>query len=177
MSQEIKTEYNITPLGVKTEKPKYALSIKAPWAYYIIYGIPFGVAVANGDGSQSVEDSGKVILKDIENRDWAIPAWFKLPQRIMVHVGKTEDKIEGVLDLTVGKMKLPAFPIMMSYSRKLPRGALIGEVTITGCVERSASPWFVGKYGFTLANPVLYEKPIPCRGKLGFFMPEFEEVK
>jgi len=34
------------------------------------------------------------------------------------------------------------------------------------------APWFVGKYGFVRENPEVYEKPIPCRGQLGFFRPE-----
>ncbi len=69
-------------------------------------------------------------------------------------------------------------------------GCLIGEVTITGCVKKVGdnvsiigcfwpkaedsydSPWFFGSYGYTLADPVRYEKPIPCRGKLGFFEAE-----
>ena len=48
-------------------------------------------------------------------------------------------------------------------------GALIGEVDIIDCVTESKSPWFVGRYGFTLTNPKLYDKPIPYRGQLGFF--------
>lgn len=54
-------------------------------------------------------------------------------------------------------------------------GAIIGEVDITGCVEYSDSPWFLGPYGFTLANPVLYDEPIPCKGALGFFEPDIPE--
>ena len=27
----------------------------------------------------------------------------------------------------------------------------------------------MGPYGFVLADPNAYEKPIPCRGQLGFF--------
>jgi hypothetical protein len=54
-------------------------------------------------------------------------------------------------------------------------GAIIGEVDIIDCVTESKSPWFVGPYGFTLANPVLYDKPIPCRGMLGFFEPDLKE--
>ena len=150
-----------------------ALSIKPPWAYYIIYGIPYGVAKDNPDGSQRVEDSGKVILKTIVNRDWAIPKHFNLPQRIQIHVGKREDKIEDVLGICVGKLKLPTFSILMSYSKRLPRGAIIGEVDIVGCVTESGNPWFVGKYGFILANRSIYENPIYCKGRLGFFEPSF----
>lgn len=149
-----------------------ALSIKPPWAYYIIYGIPYGVSVDNGDGTTSVKDSGKVIIKDVENRDWPIPQRFKLPQRVYVHVGKKEDDIDTVMSFTVGKLHLPAFSIMMSYSKRLPRGAIIGEVDIVACCEKSASPWFVGKYGFLLANPKVYGRPIPCKSKLGLFQPD-----
>jgi len=145
------------------------LSIRPPWAYYIIYGIPYGVSVDIGDGKSRVEESGKVILKNIENRDWPVPSWFKLPQRIQIHVGKQEDDITAVMEFCVGKLKLPAFSIMMSYSKRLPRGAIIGEVDIIDCVTVSKNPWFVGRYGFVIANPEPYEKPILCRGKLGLF--------
>ena len=79
------------------------------------------------------------------------------------------------MDFTVGKLKLPALSIIMAYSNKLPRGALIGEVDIVDCVTESESPWFVGKYGFVLDNLVAYEEAIPCRGKPGFFVPEINQ--
>ena len=44
-------------------------------------------------------------------------------------------------------------------------GAILGEVTITGCVTESESEWFDGPYGFTLENPVAYEEP---KGSLAF---------
>jgi hypothetical protein len=50
-------------------------------------------------------------------------------------------------------------------------GTIIGEVDIVDCVTKSASPWFTGKYGFLLSIPVLYDQPIPCKGKLNFFKP------
>jgi len=152
-----------------------ALSIKAPWAYYIVYGIPYGVAKDNPDGSQRVEDSGKLILKDIENRDWPIPASITLPQCIYVHVGKKPDDIRAVMDFTIKKLGLPLISIIMSYSNLLPRGAIIGEVDVVECVTESKSPWFAGPYGFVLADPVAYKAPIPCRGKLGFFKPDIPE--
>lgn len=143
----------------------------------VIYGIPFGVEVKNPDGSSSVKDSGKVILKNLENRNWPLPKNFELLQRIYVHVSKRDDPIEEVLDFCVKKLKLPAMSIMMMYSNLLPRGAIIGEVTITGQVTESKNPWFTGKYGYILEDPKPYRKPIPCRGKLGFFEPAIENGK
>src|SRR3990167_10513383 len=130
-----------------------ALSIKQPWAWLICAG-----------------------YKDIENRDWFIgrkPALggrfqnrgLELPSRIYVHTGKIADLNALVSPhlaelLRQGKLRLPL---------SLDIGAIIGEVDITGCVDKSDSLWFTGKYGFTLANPALYDKPIPYPGQLGFF--------
>jgi hypothetical protein len=136
-----------------------ALSIKQPWAWLICAG-----------------------YKDIENRDWSIirrpgfsgslKGWaLELPSRIYVHAGRSLDT-EGLNYLTgmilPGTDKLP-------YSDNYVLGAIVGEVDIVDCVTESKSPWFVGKYGFVLKNPKLYEHPIPCRGALGFFEPELKD--
>lgn len=51
---------------------------------------------------------------------------------------------------------------------ELERGGIVGEVTITHCVEVSESPWFSGPFGFVLSNPI--SRPfVPIRGALGIF--------
>ena len=86
--------------------------------------------------------------KDVENRTWRLPQNM-VGERILIHAGKRTDG---------------------PYNESADRlGAILGEVTITGCVEASSSEWFVGPYGFTLADPFPYKQPIPCRGALGFF--------
>ena len=124
------------------------LSIKQPWAWLICAG-----------------------YKDVENRTWWLhmppllnhPSYANnVPMRIYVHAGKEIDKLT-LKDFDRIYDKIGHGVGWHSY------GAIIGEVTITGCVDHSDSPWFVGPYGFTLSNPVLYDKPIPYRGQLGFF--------
>ena len=149
-----------------------ALSFKPPWGQMVVYGIPILKSVDLGEGRSTVEYSGKVFLKNIENRSWKLPAWFKVPQRIYVHSGKREDDSEATFKFLFEKGLATPIVALCLFSSKLGRGAIIGEVDIIDCVEKSDSPWFVGPYGFVLANPVSYEKPIPCRGKLGFFEPE-----
>lgn len=137
-----------------------ALSIKQPWAWLICAG-----------------------FKDIENRKWRIGRnpqhgpyssrdvdnfSIKLPERIYVHAGKGADAGGGITDFLY-KIFDGDIPHTVFELKPDMFGTIIGEVTITGCVEKSDSPWFVGKYGFTLADPVLYDKPIPYRGQLGFF--------
>lgn len=117
-----------------------ALSIRQPWAWLIVNG-----------------------HKDIENREWPT----RIRGRVLVHAGKgmTRAEYEGCLDTIdyVGRrdIQLPAFGA-------LERGGIVGEVDIVGCVTKSESKWFFGRYGFVLANA----KPLPFRplkGALSFF--------
>jgi len=119
-----------------------ALSIKQPWAYLIAIG-----------------------YKDIENRNWST----RFRGRVYIHTGKRFDD-----DALIWLMHKGVAPIdaLLLHSNKMPRGVIIGEVDIIDCVAHSDSPWFVGPYGFVLANPTIYEKPLPCRGRLGFFKPD-----
>lgn len=154
-----------------------ALSIKQPWAWLICKG-----------------------YKDIENRTWKIGRnprhgpfstrdvdnfTVALPERIYVHAGKTVDK-DAILDgrllywVDGSPIKPEDGPALDDILEHWKDGAIIGEVDITGCVTESASIWFNGPYGFTLANPKLYDRPIPYRGQLGFFEVDlgvFERVK
>ena len=56
-------------------------------------------------------------------------------------------------------------------------GGILGEVTITDCIDTSFSPWVCGPYGFLLSSPVAYTDPILYRGQLGFFDIDESEVK
>jgi len=146
-----------------------ALSIKQPWAWLICAGMPLTEKVDLGEGRSAVKLSGKVVVKDIENRDWPIPPSFSLPQRIYVHTPKKRD--DSAMKWLFEKGFAPMM-VLALYSDKVPTGAIVGEVDIVDCVTASDSPWFAGPYGFILAKPELYEKPILCKGKLGFFEPD-----
>ena len=145
-----------------------ALSIKQPWAWLICAG-----------------------YKDIENRNWKIGRnprhgqyssrdianfTINMPERIYVHASKHHDTSDGLLDYIY---RIFDADIPHGMFELIPEmyGAIIGEVDIIDCVTESKSPWFVGKYGFVLANPKLYDKPLPYRGQLGFFTPELTEVE
>lgn len=140
-----------------------ALSIKQPWAWLICKG-----------------------YKDIENRDWfigrkvasgAVNFTIPLPMRIYVHAGKQPDFTWDGEDLIKKNLSREQFNDYRTWSNYFVFGAIIGEVDITGCVTESESPWFVGKYGFILTNPKLYDKPIPYKGRLGFFEVNLRESK
>ena len=125
-----------------------ALSIRQPWAWLICKG-----------------------FKDIENREWST----NFRGRIYIHAGKTMDMSVPALTITEEWILERLTPEQRNeyYTAQFYRGAIIGEVDIVDCVDNSFSPWFIGRYGFVLANPTLYEKPISCKGRLRFFEPIF----
>lgn len=93
--------------------------------------------------------------KDIENRTW--PTRFR--GRFAIHAGKSTSRLKDHLPTAV----------CAPMKHELVFGAIIGTVELIDCVDRSDSPWFDGPFGFVLRDPVLFDKPIPYRGRLGFF--------
>lgn len=119
-----------------------ALSIRQPWAFSILFG---GKDIENRNWSTrhtgliALHASAKMTAEDFN--DWK---WF---------VEERDLRGQWLNGKVIGDAK---------------RGGIVGVVEITGCTVGSTSPWFVGEYGFTLANP--REIPfIPLRGQLGFF--------
>ena len=152
--------FNPSFINGETGKPAVALSIKQPWAWLICAG-----------------------YKDIENRDWGIgkdknPMFtIPLPSRVYVHTGKSQDELtKETIAFVLRRLdnkQAANFMLHCQIQAGVPPlfafDSVIGEVTITACVKESASPWFVGEFGFKLENPTLYKVPITYPGKLGFF--------
>ncbi len=120
-----------------------AISIQQPWAWLIV----------SGQG------------KDIENRT----RWnYKHIGRVRIHASKT---IDTDPDRFPRQRKLIE-ELGIDIPDNLPTGCLVGEATITGIVTESESPWFEGKTGIELADPIAYKNPIPYGGMLGIFETE-----
>ncbi|MBK3802741.1 ASCH domain-containing protein [Azospirillum brasilense] len=140
--------------------PTKALSVRAPWWWFILHG-----------------------GKDIENRDWQTD--YRGP--VLLHASKwwRQDGAMGDIEEAASIMRAAGFrPLDSAFPKdeagqpvrrltpamlKAPGGCIVGMVDIVGCVERSDSPWFFGRFGLQLVNPVAFATPIPCKGMLGFF--------
>lgn len=58
---------------------------------------------------------------------------------------------------------------------ELPRGVIIGTANLDDCTRKITSPWhFAGNWGFYLSNPIVFEVPIPQKGRLGFWEVDLE---
>lgn len=130
-----------------------ALSIRAPWWWFILHG-----------------------GKDIENREWPT----KLRGRVYLHASKWYVHSDVIDDLLAADHMIPGLKERREEATKLMHphhflrrcgGAIVGSIEIVDCVEKSDSPWFFGAYGFVLQNPVAFERPVLCKGALGFFTP------
>jgi hypothetical protein len=98
--------------------------------------------------------------KDVENRNWPT----KVRGRVLIHAAKgmTQDEY-----LDVWHFVLP-WGIQLPSFNSMQRGGIIGSVEIVDCVSASTSPWFMGRFGFVLRNPIALSFR-PFRGALGFF--------
>lgn len=94
--------------------------------------------------------------KDIENRTWHT----SYRGRFYIHASKGFDKEDREHVLRAA----------------MPLGGIVGIAEIVDCVTKSDSPWFSGPFGFVLRNIQALDKPIPCRGALGFFKPSIADI-
>lgn len=124
-----------------------ALSIRAPWWWYILH---YG--------------------KDIENRDWRYPSKFR--GRFVIHASKWWNPSEVLtahweaqyMLRGIRNLQLPRLDELRSLG-----GHLVGSAEIVDCVTESDSRWFTGPLGLVLRNPQVIERPMLCKGALGLF--------
>ena len=148
-----------------------ALSLKQPYAWLIL--------------QRAYEDNPRTVLKPIENRPRPLPKNFVLPQRVLIHASMTlydvklselkdrmtETQWERVRKHIIGLYSEYAFYRSDKAKLQATRdfGCILGSVIITGQVIESQSPWFFGKFGYTLEFPEMLKEPVPYKGQLGFF--------
>jgi len=108
-------------------------------------------------------------VKNVENRTWST----KHTGPLLIHAPKTID--ENALKRGV---ILNALGVRRAEDYRPVTGAILGEVTVQGCVEmstpeglnmRKTNKWYSGPFGFVLSDPQLWDPPVPCPGKQGLF--------
>ncbi len=143
------------------------LSLQQPYASLILW--------------RANKDDPKMPLKPIENRKWPLPRDFELPQRVLIHAsltmypGATLERIHALM--TPAQWSEHGVELQEIFRHgELNRGKksrwfghILGSVVITGQVTESDNPWFFGPYGFSMEYPELLAKPVPYKGRLGFF--------
>ncbi len=125
-----------------SDLPRLALSVRQPSAWAIIHG-----------------------GKDIENRtEGSVRAGRMTTGRICIHaaIGLKASEYEwSIFKMAKTNTKVPP-------PDHLIRRAIIGTVEVVDFVTQSDSPWYGGKVGLVLRDPVAIA-PIPCSGALGYF--------
>ena len=81
------------------------------------------------------------------------------------------------MDFMYKRLGVAPMSFLCMYFDVCRKGVLAGEVTIMEQVTESKNPWFTGPYGYVLADPLLFEKPIPWRGMPGFFEVDVQDGK
>lgn len=130
--------------------PTKALSVRMPWAWLLVHPRP------------KLPD---LPYKPVENRDMQT----KVRGPIFIHAGATVDW-EGLQWIRDNRLLKPA--VMRELERvceKWTHGALIGTVELTECTRNYQSAWFQGPWGYVMRKPHPFNRPIDCKGQVGFF--------
>jgi hypothetical protein len=144
-------------------KTMKAITVKQPWASLIVEGI-----------------------KDIENRTWKCPQKY-IGKRVLIHAGMKPDNIKLEIEGQASVKEIQMFSALGRAEDDSIFGCIIGSVEIVDCVINHPSIWaeksegvmvghtFVHKpenkviWNWVLANPIKFDKPTPCKGKLSFW--------
>lgn len=152
-----------------------ALSIKQPWAWFIVR--PDLAALARKHSTE---------LKTVENREWNTRnPGRKFRGRVLIHasLGCTKQEYaDAVVFAREAGMKADIPPL-----EQMPRGGVVGVASVIDWVEdahdgyhrtlHSSDPkkslWYVGPGALVLKDvtPLPFT---PCKGALGFFKPQFD---
>lgn len=103
--------------------------------------------------------------KPIENRTWKPPINL-VGKPFWVHASKVVDG--GGLE-QLKKLGVPGVPKQKDYIT----GAILGAVRLAKVLDSHPSIYFSGPWGWLLESPLGLPEPIPMKGKLQFWMPEF----
>jgi hypothetical protein len=128
---------------MRDDLPTVALSVRQPWAWAIIHA-----------------------GKDVENRSNGAVRYmdFTRTPRIAIHAAKgmTREEYEAAAEF------MDSIGVTCPHAVDLPRGSIIGAVSVVGLVSKSTSKWFFGPRGLILKNPKACA-PVPSVGALGLF--------
>lgn len=130
------------PASVASELPP-VLSVRQPWPFAIFHG-----------------------GKDVENRPRRLG--YRGPLLIHSSASITREEAEDFRDFILAQ-GLRGPWCAGRNAMELPTGVILGVVDVVDCVEDSPSPWFMGKFGYVLANPRPFATPIAAKGQLGLW--------
>lgn len=100
------------------------------------------------------------VCKDVENREWNNPSDYR--GHLLIHSASrwAPGKMEDWLTPEQWK-KVPGWLKEQIENRKLPRGAIVGEVFLEEIITDSPSVWAEeGQKHLIFTHPQLYPKPI-----------------
>ena len=139
----------------------YALTLWQPWATLLVAGI-----------------------KQVETRSWSAQPKLKLPSKILIHASVRPIKKEEIGPIHEA---LPPDICLKTRSLKYPLGSVIGSVTVVSStcmdedsfdelseVEEALGLWQPGRWAWGCTNAVMFNEPIKCKGRQGFWRPDLE---
>lgn len=136
-----------------------ALSVKLPWAWLMFPDLINNPPIDYCSVQRLNQDHNP---KDIENRDYATN-WRGT---IAIQCSKRIEREDIYQAEMLIKQRKLGIPIPTLAALQIYAGKIIGTVDLVDCVKDSDSPWFVGRYGWVLKNPISLPEPFFHRGSI-----------
>ena len=125
---------------------------------------------------------GLQVFKDIENRTWKT----NYRGRMLIHASAKSWPWKRFINYIFNRVPYAykIFPYEKHWLGSLTTGAIIGSVELVDCVLNHPSIWaedtetdplkthmfgVFQTWNWVLANPILFDKPIPAKGALGLW--------
>lgn len=100
-------------------------------------------------------------IKDIESRSWTTD----YRGRLLIHAGASLDTSDEAKQSS----------LLLPRGADMPRKCVVGAVILSDVVSDSSSKWAdAGCYHWVLGDPIVFTRPVPCRGLLGLWVPSDE---
>lgn len=107
----------------------------------------------------TITDLPEDLAKRVENRGW--PPWKRV-RFLALHAGSTYDQ-DGAWSIRED-LKIDVPP-----RKDIAMKSIVGICRIAGCVTESDDRWFMGPYGWLLADVFKLPEPIPFKGAQGLW--------
>lgn len=151
----------------KMTKDIRGLTLWEPWATFIARG-----------------------LKKYETRSWGT----RYRGDLLIHAADRRVERQGLINIQAGignnsELASHLVDLLMEHTT-FPRGCVIAGVKLTDCIrittdwadqqsdlELALGDWTPGRYAWKCERVYAFDRPIPCKGKQGLWIPTAETLK
>ncbi len=156
------------------------LSIKNPYSWIVVHGlkdVENRTWTTDFRGKLLIHSSGNIDFKELPNYDRLIPEKIIKEAKELEKITIKERKISSLCQKYIDHILFTDNFLNEKKEYYYKAGYIIGSVELIDIVKKSKSLFAEkGAYHWLLENPIVFEKPVKIKGKLGLWDFDYKEV-